>query len=61
MHHVDGDVPLLAVTPALPHSRGFLNHGAGILRDTLAMESGLGYLPLRAVPRAFRRDHAFAQ
>ena len=61
MHHVDGDVSLLAVTPTVAQSDGFPHHGIGVFRNALAMKRRLRHLPLQAVLCAFAGDHAFAQ
>jgi len=61
MHHVDGNVALLASAPGLAHARRLANHGRRIFRDPLAMERRLRHLPLQPVLSALGGDHAFAK
>ena len=61
MHHVDGDVALLAGPPAVAQASCLLDDCACVFRDALAMKRGLRHLPLRAVLSAFAGDHALAE
>ena len=47
--------------PSLAHTVRLGDHGAGVLRNALAMERRLRHLALLAMLRAFGGDHAFAQ
>jgi hypothetical protein len=61
VHHVDGDVALLAGFPRIPHAHGFARHRSRILGDALTVECRLGNLPLHPVVGTFGGDHPFAE
>ena len=61
MHHVDGNVARLAITPSVTDAHRFADDHARVFRNALAVKGRLRDLPLRAMLCALRRDHAFAK
>ena len=61
MHHVEGDVAMLAGTKAVPLFRCFAHDGGCVFRNALAVKRRLGDLSLAAMLGAFGGDHAFAE
>src|SRR5579864_3616520 len=61
MHHIDGDIALLAGPPAIAQTSRLLDNNAGIFRDALTMKCGLCHLTLQAVLNSLAGDHALAQ